>query len=205
MVPYHRPMPHVIRLATQADAEAMAEIYAPVVRDTAISFEAVPPDAAAFRERMRDVLRLAPWLVRENDGRVTGYAYATTFRARPAYRFTVETTVYVDRDFGRRGLGRAAMAAVVAILRLQGAHLAVAGITLPNPGSVRLHEALGYVAIGEFEAIGWKQGGWHGVAWYALELGPREPVPSPLVSLPALAGTPALEAALAQGQSTSSS
>ena len=194
-----------VRLATPADGADCAAIYAPYVADTAISFESVPPTADEMAARIARTAERTPWVVVEVDGVVRAYAYGTRHRERAAYDWTVETTVYVDRGFGRRGLGRAAMAAVVAILRLQGAHLAVAGITLPNPGSVRLHEALGYRLIGEFEAIGWKHGGWHGVAWYALELGPREPAPSPLVPLPALAGSPALAAALDQGQSTPAS
>jgi L-amino acid N-acyltransferase YncA len=186
------------RLATPADGAACAAIYAPYVAETAISFEAVPPSAEEMAARIARTIERTPWVVVEVDGIVRGYAYGTRHRERAAYDWTVETTVYVDRDFGRRGLGRAAMDAVVAILRLQGAHLLVAGVTLPNPGSVALHESLGYRPIGEFEAIGWKFGGWHGVAWYALELGPRDAEPAPLVPLPALEGTPELAAALAR-------
>jgi phosphinothricin acetyltransferase len=134
--------------------------------------------------------------VAEVDGVVRAYAYGSRHRDRAAYDWTVETTVYVDQEFARRGLGRIAMSAVLAILRLQGAHLAVAGVTAPNPGSVALHESLGFGRVGEFDAIGWKFGRWHGVEWFALELGPREGEPTPLVPLPALAGTPALESAL---------
>ena len=184
------------RLATPADGAACAAIYAPYVADTAISFEAVPPTADEMAARIARTIERTPWVVVEVDGVVRAYAYGTRHRDRAAYDWTVETTVYVDRDFGRRGLGTAAMGAVVAILGVQGAHLLVAGITLPNPGSVRLHESLGYRPIGEFEAIGWKFGAWHGVAWYALELGPRDVEPSPLVPLPAMDPV-ALEAALA--------
>ena len=99
-------MPSLIRLATEDDAPAIAAIYAPYVRDTAISFELEPPDAGAFRTKIRDVLKLAPWLVREDDGIVVGYAYASSFRARRAYRFTVETSVYVRGDMRGRGVGR---------------------------------------------------------------------------------------------------
>ncbi len=127
-----------------------------------------------------------------------GYAYGTRHRDRPAYDWTVETAVYVDHEFTRRGIGRIAMRALLAILRLQGAHLAVAGITPPNPGSVRLHETLGFERVGLFEAIGWKQGRWHGVEWFALELEAAGRPPAPLVPLPQLAGSPALTEALAR-------
>ena len=190
-----------VRLATPTDGAACAAIYAPYVAGTAISFETLPPTADEMAARIARTTERTPWVVVEVDGTVRAYAYGTRHRDRAAYDWTVETTVYVDREFGRRGLGTLAMGAVVEVLRLQGAHLLVAGITLPNPGSVRLHESLGYVPIGEFEAIGWKFGGWHGVAWYALELGPRDAEPTPLVPLPSLDRS-ALEAALAQGQST---
>ncbi len=190
-----------VRLATPDDGAACAAIYGPYVAETAISFETTPPTPDDMAARIARTIERTPWVVVEVDGVVRAYAYGTRHRERAAYDWTVETTVYVDRAFARHGLGRAAMAAVVAILRAQGAHLLVAGVTLPNPGSVRLHESLGYRPIGEFEAIGWKRGGWHGVAWYALEIGARDAAPAPLVPLPALDAS-ALEQALAQGQST---
>jgi L-amino acid N-acyltransferase YncA len=186
-----------VRLATPDDGPACAAIYAPYVTDTSISFELVPPRGAEIAARIERTIVRTPWVVVEVDGVVRAYAYATRHRERPAYDWTVETAVYVDRSFARRGLGRIAMRAVLAILRVQGAHLVVAGITLPNPGSVALHEALGFVRVGGFEAIGWKHGGWHGVDWFALELGPRADEPPPLVPLPELVGTARLEAALA--------
>jgi L-amino acid N-acyltransferase YncA len=188
----------LVRLATPADGAGCAAIYAPYVLETAVSFEAEPPTADVMAARIARTIERTPWVVVEVDGSVRGYAYGTRHRERAAYDWTVETTVYVDRAFARQGLGRLAMRAVIAILRLQGAHLAVAGVTLPNPGSVRLHESLGYRPIGEFEAIGWKHGGWHGVAWYALELASRAHEPEPLVPLPELAGTVGLADALTQ-------
>lgn len=186
-----------VRLATPDDGAACAAVYAPYVTGTSISFELVPPDGPEMAARIARTVERTPWVVVELDGDVRAYAYGSRHRDRAAYDWTVETTVYVDREFARRGLGRIAMSAVLAILRLQGAHLAVAGVTPPNPGSVALHESLGFVRVGEFQAIGWKFGRWHGVEWFALELGPREGEPMPLVPLPALAGTPALAAALA--------
>ena len=192
--PGRRP---VVRLATPADGPACASVYGPYVTGSPVSFELVPPDGDEMAARIARTIERTPWVVVEVDGVVRAYAYGGRHRERAAYDWTVETTVYVDRAFTRRGLGRAAMGAVLAILRLQGAHLVVAGITAPNPGSVALHRALGFRRIGEFEAIGWKQGGWHGVEWFGLELGPRDRgEPAPLVPLPRLAGTPELEAAL---------
>jgi L-amino acid N-acyltransferase YncA len=185
-----------VRLATAHDAAACAAIYAPYVLETAISFELVPPDEAEMAARIERVIARTPWVVVEVGGVVRAYAYGTRHRDRAAYDWTVETTVYVERDFQRAGLGRLAMSAVLAILRLQGAHLAVAGVTPPNPGSARLHESLGFERIGTFEGIGFKQGAWHGVEWYGLELGPRDEDPAPLRPLPELAGTGEVEAAL---------
>jgi phosphinothricin acetyltransferase len=185
-----------VRLATPDDAAACAAIYGPYVAETAISFELTPPTADEMAARIEKVTAHWPWLVVEVDGIVRAYAYGTRHRDRPAYDWTTETTVYVDRDFRARGLGRIAMRSLIAVLRLQGFHLLVAGITAPNPGSFRLHESLGFERIGEFEAIGWKFDGWHGVEFWGLELGAREPVPDPVTPIRELVGTPELEAAL---------
>ena len=185
-----------VRLATPTDGAACAAIYGPYVAETAISFELAPPTADEMAARIEKVTAHWPWLVVEVDGIVRAYAYATRHRERPAYDWTAETTVYVDRDFRARGLGRIAMRALIAVARLQGFHLLVAGITAPNPGSFRLHESLGFERIGEFEAIGWKFDGWHGVEFWGLELGPRDPVPDPVTPIMELVGTPELEAAL---------
>jgi phosphinothricin acetyltransferase len=186
-----------VRLATPSDGAACAAIYAPYVEATSISFEVVAPSADEMAARIARTIERTPWVVVEVEGVVRAYAYGTRHRERAAYDRTVETTVYVDGAFAGRGLGRRAMAAVIRVLRLQGAHLAVAGITRPNPASEGLHAALGFRLVGSFEAIGYKFGAWHGVTWYELELGPRADEPAPFVPLAELAGTPALEAALA--------
>lgn len=172
-----------IRFATEGDAEAVAAIYAPVVRDSAVSFELVPPDGAEFRRRMREVLALAPWLVLEEEGSIAGYAYASAFRARPAYRFTVETTVYVRADARGRGVGRALYDDLLPRLVRQGFRRAVAGVTLPNPASVRLHEAAGFTPCGVFRRVGFKFGAWHDVGFWERELAP--PVDEPPEPRPA--------------------
>jgi L-amino acid N-acyltransferase YncA len=187
-----------VRLATADDGPACAAIYAPYVTDTAISFELAPPDGVELADRIERTIARTPWVVIEVDGVVRGYAYAGRFRERPAYDWAAETTVYVDRAFQGRGVGHAAMRAVLAILQLQGFHVAVAGITPPNPGSVALHLRLGFERIGLFEEVGWKDGSWHGVEFFGLELSPREPTPAPVVPLPELAGSEGLERALGE-------
>ena len=185
-----------VRVATTADGDACAAIYAPYVLETSVSFELVPPTGADMAARIARTVDRSPWLVVEVDGIVRAYAYGMRHRDRAAYDWTIETTVYVDRHFRRQGLGRVAMRSLLAVLRLQGFHLAVAGVTAPNPGSVKLHRSLGFERIGEFQAIGWKRGGWHGVEWFARELSPRDPVPDPITPLPDLLGTPELRDAL---------
>jgi phosphinothricin acetyltransferase len=171
-----------IRLAVADDAAAIEAIYAPVVRDTIISFEMEPPDAAEIARRIEHTLPLFPWLVLESAGRFAGYAYASRHRERRAYRWSVDVSCYVHADFRRRGVGAALYRKLTALLRRQGFFNAYAGITLPNEASVRLHESLGFRPIGTYRNVGYKLGAWRDVGWWGLELAapaadPREPVP----------------------------
>ncbi len=163
----------MIRFARPADAAAIAEIYAPAVRDESISFELIPPEPDEMARRVSEVQQRYPWLVCELHGAVVGYAYAGVHRARPAYRWSVETAIYTRADARRRGVGRALYAALLSLLRQQGYVNAFAGITLPNPGSVRLHEAVGFEPFAVFRRIGFKFGAWHDVGWWSLTLAPH--------------------------------
>ena len=136
---------HDIRLATEADAKAMLAIYAPVVRKTAISFELHLPSVDEFRSRVRSTLERAPWLVCEIGGYVAGYAYAGPLRTREAYQWSVEVTVYVHPDYRRHGVGSAVYTSLFECLRFQGYLNAYGGIALPNPGSISLHESMGFL------------------------------------------------------------
>ena len=182
-----RPAGLRVRVATADDAAAIAAIYAPVVRDTPISFELEPPDVATMRQRVLDTLKVRPWLVCERGGEVVGYAYAASHRERAAYQWCVETSVYIAASARRQGVGRTLYAELLPILARQGFVHAYAGITLPNPASVGLHEALGFEPVGVYRAIGFKLGAWHDVGWWDLPLGgpragkPAAPVPYPLV------------------------
>lgn len=154
----------------ELDAAACAAIYAPHVADGAASFEEVAPDAGEMRDRMQRCTRTHPWLVLERGGSVAGYAYACPHRERAAYRWAADVSVYVAAEHRRAGVGRALYEALFALLRDQGLRAAVAGITLPNPASVALHEALGFALVGVYPAIGWKAGAWRDVGWWQLEL-----------------------------------
>jgi L-amino acid N-acyltransferase YncA len=170
-------MTATIRLATEEDAGQIRDIYAPVCLHTPISFEEAPPDEVEIRQRIRKISARFPWVVCERGGEVLGYVYGGTHRERAAYRWSVEVTAYVHQDYHRKGIGRALYTSLFRLLVLQGFYNAFAGITLPNPGSVGLHEALGFRSIGLYTAIGFKLGRWHDVGWYQLDLQPRPAVP----------------------------
>ncbi len=165
-------MAAVLRMATSDDAASILVIYAPIVRETPISFELEPPAEREMRRRVADVLTLAPWIVCEADGAFAGYAYASRFRDRAAYRWSVETTVYVDPRFHRRGVAGALYGALFQCLRLQGFRTAVAGITLPNEPSVRAHESAGFRPAGAVHRVGFKLGSWWDVGFWDMDLTP---------------------------------
>jgi phosphinothricin acetyltransferase len=154
------------------DAAACAAIYAPHVEGSAVSFEEQPPSAAEMAARIERVAATHAWLVAELAGRVVGYAYACPFQARPAYRWSVSVSVYVDAAARGRGVGRTLYLELFAGLRARGFRMACAGITLPNAASVALHEALGFEPVGVNRQIGWKEGAWRDVGWWQLELSP---------------------------------
>ncbi|NGZ88361.1 arsinothricin resistance N-acetyltransferase ArsN1 family B [Duganella aceris] len=162
----------MIRPATPDDAAAVVAIYNHYVATTSISFEerAVTPDEMA--QRIGDVLAGGlPWLVHERDGRVTGYAYATKWRARSAYRFSAETSVYLRHGQGGQGIGKALYTALLDELRRRGIHMAIGGIAQPNPASVALHESLGFEKVAHFKQVGRKFERWVDVGYWELRLG----------------------------------
>jgi L-amino acid N-acyltransferase YncA len=154
-----------IRDATSADAEACAAIYAPYVTDTAITFETEVPSVATMARRIAAAAATHAWLVAEDGGRVIGYAYGGPYKERPAYRWSCEVSVYVDRDRVRAGAGRALYEALLERLAARGYRMAVAGMTLPNEASVGLHRAMGFEPVGTYRRIGYKHDAWHDVAW----------------------------------------
>ncbi len=188
-----------IRLATESDAAQILDIYAPVVRETAISFEWEPPSVDEIRDRMRRVLEMLPWLVCDVDGRIAGYAYASPFKTRAGYRWSCELTVYVAPEFHRCGVARALYGALLPCLAALGYHVAVAVITIPNPASVGLHESIGMRRVGTFEAIGHKFGQWLDDGVWQMELGPPPDSPAPPVPFHDLVETQVLQNALDSG------
>lgn len=155
---------HHIRPALPEDAPRIADIYNPYVRDTAISFEEAAVSAEAMADRMAKVRQAGlPWLVAEHAGEVVAYAYATRWRERHAYRYSVECTVYAAPECRGTGVGQALYEVLFPGLRAAGLHAVIAVIALPNPSSIALHERLGMRKVAHFTQVGFKFGQWHDV------------------------------------------
>lgn len=170
----------LVRDAAEAgDAAACAAIYAPYVRDTAITFEWDPPSETEMAARIEASRKTHAWLVAEVDDRVVGYAYGGPFKTRAAYRWSCEVSVYVELGRRRTGAGRALYEELFTRLAARGYHTAVAGMTLPNDASAALHKALGFEPVGTYRQIGWKHDAWHDVAWTQRPLSPTTPPTEP--------------------------
>lgn len=168
-----------LRPATIEDADEIAAIYRPWVEQTAVSFELEPPDAEEMARRIGEVTATHPWLACEEEGRLVGYAYARAFAARPAYRWSVETTVYVDVERRGRGVGRMLYMALLELAECWGFANAFAGIARPNPASEALHLSVGFTQVGVFPRAGHKFGAWHDVGWWHRPLSRVEPLRPP--------------------------
>jgi len=150
----------------EPDADALRAIYAPYVEQSTVSFETEVPSPPEFAARVARYAAGWACLVAERDGQVLGYAYGSPHRERAAYRWSVETSVYIAPQAQRQGLGRALYAQLLPMLRDRGFANAYAGVALPNDASVGLHRAVGFTDIGCFPRVGWKHGAWHDVAWF---------------------------------------
>ncbi|MEH2394565.1 MAG: arsinothricin resistance N-acetyltransferase ArsN1 family B [Nostoc sp.] len=176
-------MKAVIRLANESDALKMLAIYAPVVRETSISFEIEPPSETEFQGRIKNYQQQMPWLVCQINGELLGYAYATPYRTRAAYQWSVESSVYVNVEHRRKGVAKALYSSLFQLLQLQGFYNVFAAIALPNPASVAVHEAVGFSPVGVFCKVGYKFSEWHDVGWWQLSL-QQQPLPvNPPLSL----------------------
>lgn len=160
----------VIRPATASDAASIARIYNHYVLKTAITFEEEPVSAQEMAGRIGEATSASlPWLVAESDGRIVGYAYASKWKGRCAYRFSVESTVYLDPDFVGKGYGAKLYEPLFAMLKESGMHAVMGGIALPNPASIALHEKFGLAKVAHFKEVGFKFGKWVDVGyWQAI-------------------------------------
>lgn len=185
----------VIRPAARSDAEALLEIYAPYVRETAVTFEYEVPSPEEFRERIEGTLERYPYLAAEADGVCLGYAYTGPFKDRAAYGWSAETSIYLRRDVRRRGLGRRLYWALEDLSRAQGVRNLNACIGCPaaegvdaylTRDSLAFHARVGYRLVGEFQQCGYKFGRWYNMAWMEKPLGPHPADPAPVVPFSAL-------------------
>ena len=166
-----------IRLANDQDAQGILAIYAPIVRDTTISFELEPPSIEEMQDRIATTLQRYPWLVCESQEQILGYAYASRHRERAAYQWSADVSVYVEAGARRRGIARGLYEPLLGILKDLGYYSALAGIAQPNVASVAFHETMGFQPVGIYRNIGYKLGSWHDVGWWQLQL--REYAPAP--------------------------
>lgn len=193
-----------IRAADETDAGAIAGIYAPIVEETHVSFETDPPSATEMAGRIRDATERFPWLVCEHEGAVVGYAYAGVHKERPAYRWSVDASVYVAEEHRRSGVARALYESLLSILHEQGFYTVYAVIALPNPSSVAFHESLGFERVALYEDAGYKRGDWHDVGhWERSIRSPRAEAspPSPPVPFETVRESDAFVDACAAGES----
>lgn len=174
------------RRATVEDAPGVAAIYAPFVAETAITFETETVSPAEMAERITQGGDLYPWFVAESEAEgILGFAYSARFHRRSAYRFAVETTVYVDPRAFRRGIGGRLCRLVLDTASAQGFTQAIAAIALPNQPSVALHEKLGFDPVGTYRRVGYKLGAWHDVGLWQRELAaPAQPPAEPVAVQP---------------------
>lgn len=172
-----------IRNVTTDDAAAIADIYRPFVEATVVTFDETAPDTAEFAARITSNSGTYPWLIADDNGKVAGYAYASQYRSRLAYRWSVDVAIYLHEDFRGQGLGRQLYSALFDELRHLGFYNAYAGITIPNPASLGLHKAMGFEPIGIYKNVGYKLGRWLDVQWLSLQL--QDPKNQPSDPLPA--------------------
>ncbi len=184
---------HTIRLASPEDAAGMLTIYGPIIEETVISFEMEVPSVSEFGDRIKKYLDTRPWLVYETDGIIAGYAYAGPHRARAAYQWTTEVSVYIHTDFRQQGIAKALYQKLLPVLSLQGYRTALAGVTQPNEASVKFHESFGFRPLGLYHRVGYKFGTWHDVGWWELDLNPGLKVVNPPLSLEETMGSTAWE------------
>lgn len=159
-----------IRIASASDAASIAAIYNHYIKTTCISFEQEEVSAKTMAERISDVNAKLAWYVAEKNDQIVGYAYATPWRARSAYRFSVETSVYIAHQYVGQGLGKQLYQVLLDDLRQRNVHTVIGGIAQPNPASVALHEKLGFEKVAHFKEVGYKFDRWIDVAYWQLAL-----------------------------------
>lgn len=162
-----------IRAACTSDAQQICDIYNYYITNTCITFEEDPVSPEEMSGRIGNVIKDSAWLVYEEEGHMRGYAYYTKWRVRSAYKYSIESTVYVDYNHKGMGIGRKLYAALIEIAREKGIHIIIGGIALPNPESVALHEKMGFDKVAQFKEVGYKLNQWVDVGYWELMLPDR--------------------------------
>lgn len=170
-----------IRIAKPEDAEQIRKIYRPYCQDTTISFEQKVPSLSEVKSRIQSISVQFPYLVLLEGDQILGYAYATQHRERAAYRWSVESSVYVNSEFNGQAVGSTLYTTLFEILKRQRYVNVYAGITMPNDASVAIHKKFGFNLVGTYKNVGYKHGLWHDVSWWHLQLSepqidPEEPL-----------------------------
>jgi L-amino acid N-acyltransferase YncA len=167
-----------IRFAATTDAPAVLAIYGPFCEESPISFETERPSVQEIEGRIEKIIDRFPWLICDNENELLGYAYASSHRERVAYRWSVDVAIYISETCRGQGIATALYQVLFQLLRIQGYFNAYAGITLPNPASLRLHQKLGFEQVGIYRQVGYKSGAWHDVSWWGLRLQPANRPPA---------------------------
>lgn len=174
----------MVRLATPSDAGAILKIYTPYIVDTNLTFEITPPSLEEFSQRLAHIAEQYPLLVYQDEaGSILGYAYASRFRERAAYDYTVSVSVYVDGAHHTAGVGTALYERLLALLRRQNYLVCIAIVTLPNKKSVNFHKKFGFTEIGTFPRVGYKLNAWHDVLFLDKHLGEQTQIPKPIIPM----------------------
>ena len=160
----------MLRDAQPSDADAICSIYNEYILNTTITFEETPLNAEEMASRIRLVTQSYPWLVYEEDSRIVGYAYAGKWKERSAYRYSVETAIYMDSRHVGKGIGTQLMNELLKRLKAVSLHSVISGIALPNPASIALCEKFGFKKIAHFSEVGYKMNRWIDVGYWELLL-----------------------------------
>lgn len=191
-----------IRLASLADSASILDVYAPFITDTVITFEYDIPTVAEFGKRITNIQKKYPWLVCEVNGVVVGYAYASEYRERVAYDWSVDFTIYIKPEYHRKNIGKALYSALVEILILQGYYNAYAGVTIPNINSESIHQSLGFKAIGVYQNVGYKFGKWLDTKWFELIMQDHSTSPTTPKIIDEINNTPEFNAIIKKAEQT---
>ena len=170
-----------LRLAEVSDAEKLLEVYAPYVTDTTVTFEYDVPTAREFAMRISKILRQYPFYVALVDGEIAGYTYASPFRSRAAYDWSVETTIYIKQEFRGYGIGSMLYSALEETMKTQGVLTMISCIAFPNPPSTAFHEKMGFRKVGHFSQSGYKLGRWVDIVWMEKHIAAHHDVPTGVI------------------------